>query len=293
MKNTAILQNNAESIGGGIYNDHFMELINCRIGGNDGFTGGGISNHDSLLIRSSIIHGNFVDVSAGGGIDNNHYAELINTTITGNKAAEGGGIYQTNNDRTLVIVNSLIAKNTDNGSAPDIRLAATNVFDLGHNLIGDTTGASNFFPNTSLKGSTVNPIDPLFIEDPSLLGLPNLIGNLRLKTGSPAINSGKTDTTGLQLPEVDLGGDPRLNGTIDVGAFENPFAGCPEQITLNNDLYGPIDGIYNAQQLIKVGNGIEINNNTQVTLNAPEVQFDESSTQLGAQLTITQDGCLN
>lgn len=292
IMNTTILQNSAENQGGGIFNDHSMELINCRIGGNEGFTGGGISNTDSLVVRNSVIHGNLVDVSAGGGIDNNHYAEFINTTIAGNKAANGGGFFQIGSDKTLVMINSLIAKNTANGSAPDIRLAATNVSDLGHNLIGDTTGASNFFPNSILKGSTVNPVNPEFVSDPSLLGLPNLSGNLRLKSISPAINAGNADTTGLQLPPVDLGGDPRLNGTIDIGAYENPFAGCPEQITLNNNLYGPIDGIYSAQQLIKLGNGIEISTNAQVTLDAPEVHLDESSTQLGAQLSILQNGCL-
>ena len=292
MKNTAILQNSAESIGGGIFNDHSMELTNCQIGGNESFTGGGISNHDSITLRNSIIHGNFVNASVGGGLDNVHYAELINTTITGNKAGDGGGFYQSGLDKTLVMINSLIAKNTANGSALDIRLANTQVIDQGNNFIGDTTGASNFFPNSILKGSTANPVNPEFVSDPSLLGLPNLSGNLRLKSISPAINAGNADTTGLQLPQVDLGGDPRLNGSIDIGAYENPFAGCPEQIILNNNLYGPVNGTYSAQQLIKLGDGIEISNMAQVTLNAPEVHMDESSTLVGAQLSILQNGCL-
>ncbi|MCB0686115.1 MAG: hypothetical protein KDC53_06310 [Saprospiraceae bacterium] len=292
MKNTAILQNSAESIGGGIFNDHSMELTNCQIGGNESFTGGGISNHDSITLRNSIIHGNFVNASVGGGLDNVHYAELINTTITGNKAGDGGGFYQSGLDKTLVMINSLIAKNTANGSALDIRLANTQVIDQGNNFIGDTTGASNFFPNSILKGSTANPVNPEFVSDPSLLGLPNLSGNLRLKSISPAINAGNADTTGLQLPQVDLGGDPRLNGNIDIGAYENPFAGCPEQIILNNNLYGPVNGTYSAQQLIKLGDGIEISNMAQVTLNAPEVHMDESSTLVGAQLSILQNGCL-
>ena len=40
-------------------------------------------------------------------------------------------------------------------------------------------------------------------------------------TKSPCIDAGNPDTTGLNLPEIDLDGNPRIvNGRIDMGAYE-------------------------------------------------------------------------
>lgn len=41
-------------------------------------------------------------------------------------------------------------------------------------------------------------------------------GSYRLRSGSPAINRG----TGASAPTVDIDGTPRLNGAVDIGAFE-------------------------------------------------------------------------
>jgi hypothetical protein len=42
-----------------------------------------------------------------------------------------------------------------------------------------------------------------------------------LNWNSPCIESGKADTTGLNLPPTDLNGDPRIvNARVDMGAYE-------------------------------------------------------------------------
>ena len=112
--------------------------------------------------------------------------------------------------------------------------------------------------------------------------------NLRLRQNSPGINGGRL--LGLETNE-DLDGNNRMNGLIDIGPYENPYVGCPQTLTLDDSMYTPLNGTYQAQQSIQLGVGMEILNTADVTLNAPEVQIDESSTQLGAQLTILQDGC--
>ena len=77
--------------------------------------------------------------------------------------------------------------------------------------------------------------DPLFVN---LDGPDNEIGteddNLRLRPSSPCINAGDNNATGVDVSDLDADGDanepmpfdfedkPRiLNGTVDIGAFEN------------------------------------------------------------------------
>ncbi|MCD4817789.1 MAG: T9SS type A sorting domain-containing protein [Candidatus Cloacimonetes bacterium] len=56
-------------------------------------------------------------------------------------------------------------------------------------------------------------LDPLFIEPET--------GNFHFLENSPCINAGKPDTTGLDLPEYDLAGNPRIyNNRIDMGCYE-------------------------------------------------------------------------
>jgi len=55
--------------------------------------------------------------------------------------------------------------------------------------------------------------DPLFIDPEN--------GNYQLLSNSPCINTGTPDTTGLNLPEYDLAGNPRIyDDRIDMGCYE-------------------------------------------------------------------------
>ena len=60
------------------------------------------------------------------------------------------------------------------------------------------------------------------------MNLPNATGDLRLMCGSPAIDAGTPDTTGLDIGLVDLAGMPRVTGkAVDIGAHERE-ADCHE-----------------------------------------------------------------
>jgi hypothetical protein len=62
--------------------------------------------------------------------------------------------------------------------------------------------------------------DPLFVS-PVVGPAPTTSGDLRLKTGSPAINAGDNNVANPALPATDLDGKPRiLGGTVDMGAYE-------------------------------------------------------------------------
>lgn len=62
------------------------------------------------------------------------------------------------------------------------------------------------------------------------------MGNFQLQTGSPCINSGNPDTTGLELPEYDYYNNPRIvNSIIDMGAsgFQGASIPAPANITIS------------------------------------------------------------
>ncbi len=51
-------------------------------------------------------------------------------------------------------------------------------------------------------------------------GYDGLAANWQLQSTSPCINAGDTTGVGDLLPDLDLGGNPRFNGIIDIGAYE-------------------------------------------------------------------------
>jgi hypothetical protein len=176
--------------GGGIWNAYGMTLTNCTVSGNDSsFRGGGIFNY-------------------GGPIT------LTNCTVSGNSAVSGGGIY---NPRSTQLDNTLIARNTSTGSAPDVRgsVNATS----GFNLIGDGTGMTGISNglNGNQVGTSANPIDPL------LAPLGNYGGptqTLALLPGSPALDASSNALRGGAT--TDQRGYARIvNRTVDIGAFES------------------------------------------------------------------------
>src|SRR6266478_1066898 len=99
----------ANSLGGGIYNDHsILTVSNCTISGNavSGIagSGGGIANDGSsgsasLTVIASTLRGNHGGSSLGGAILNdgesggNATLTVISSTLSGNSAAAGGAIY--------------------------------------------------------------------------------------------------------------------------------------------------------------------------------------------------------
>jgi len=97
---------------------------------------------------------------------------------------------------------------------------------ISYTLIEDET-----FPFGAIdEGYNILDADPFFIDPAN--------GNFQIQFYSPCINSGTPDTTGLNLPEIDLAGNPRIfNGEIDIidmGAYE--YQGEPLQIDFSADV---------------------------------------------------------
>ena len=293
------------SHGGGVCNFGSATFINCYIAGNhalakasDKFAGGGgVYSHQALSVFiNCAITGNLVEGNSaqGGGLfvgGNNTDVKVLNTTCSGNQAksnttASGGGIYRGGlGDFTMT--NSIVGGNIDGGFGPDIIIFGALIIDGGYNLISDSSGVSNRFPNSVLKGSTINPIDPGFAEEVNTATLPNLTGDMQLTATSPALQSGTPDTTGLELPDFDLAGRHRLNGIIDIGAHEY----CPEIWTITStDINGA--STFRAENSIEVGVGVDFSTAGEFLLDAPTVSFtSENALSIGTILTIEQQGC--
>jgi len=131
---------------------------------------------------------------------------LSNVTISEN----GGAGIHCSNGAGVYMMNSIISDNTE-GAVSFLSYNSPNYFTaFWSNVNGwiSTNGNGSF---NSIAGISE---DPLFVgtgEHP-----------YALSDESPCINTGNPDTTGLNLPELDLAGNTRIyGGRIDMGAYEN------------------------------------------------------------------------
>jgi parallel beta-helix repeat protein len=216
LVNCRVQANTSPSVGsGGIRNSGSLTLINSVVSANScsftGGVGGGIFNTGSLSLINSVVSGN-----RGWGSAGIHHVgsalSLINSTVTGNAANNyggGGGISSFSN---ATLVNSIIAQNSATSGTADLSVS-TGTFTATYSLFQSSSG--------TISGGTGNVLgqNPLFIQ--AVPAAPSIGGNLRLRPTSPAVNSGTPDTTGLNLPTLDLSGRSRIaGGRIDMGAFE-------------------------------------------------------------------------
>ena len=219
-------------------------LLNSTVSGNStagvGGSGGGISaGLGSLSLHNSTVSGNSTtnDVYSNGGGIFSFYSSvrIVNSTVAENSSASvGGGIgffsreFNGSDDQGLTLTNSIVAGNTDNGTAPDLLAPRDFPDDLivNYSLISDTTGSG--ITATTGTGNLLN-------QSAMLAPLSDNSGPTQthaLLSGSPAIDSGSdalaVDVNGIALSTDQRGGtstrsfdDPSAPGTgVDIGAFE-------------------------------------------------------------------------
>jgi hypothetical protein len=200
--------------GGAVYNNGLARFTNCTIVRNSASRGGGLlhvlapGNLTSLinctLTRNTSLAGTGAALQAGG-IDNPGGAAARKLAgvapAAGTASGAGDG---------LQLGNTIVAGNT----APAYPDVAGTLVSLGHNLIGDGTGATGFLPS-DLVGTWSAPIDPL-LSDLGDHGGPTQ--TCVLLAGSPALHAGDNS---LVDSATDQRGFARIvNGTVDIGAVE-------------------------------------------------------------------------
>ncbi|MCK4357681.1 MAG: T9SS type A sorting domain-containing protein [Candidatus Cloacimonetes bacterium] len=230
------IKNNIAQTGGGVFIFSYSNtfFVNCKINDNSAidpdFGGhGGIICYGTcnfILINTELAD-NFATVDISGfsdlGIDEYYYGSyLINCTISNNSLTPRCNLLA--NDANLTVTNCIFRNYSDDEiTFSDIQTPDT--LTISYTNIEDSINAINTNNNGTIHWLEGN-ID----------SLPQFVGgdpfNYQLTEGSPCIDAGNPDTTGLNLPELDLAGYPRIyNGRIDIGAYEWQGQGIDEPDT--------------------------------------------------------------
>lgn len=227
--------------GAGFANDGgTMTMYRCLLQQNSttGNVGGaGVNSEGTLRMQNCHVEGNFTTgTNRGGGAiwsgantpSQATNLEIVHCTILGNTATGTGGALRLvaggGLASNLTIRASIVAGNTDNGTAPDIDINNGTILQASLNLIGDGTGSGivNGVNNNNV-GTTAVPLNPM-------LGPLQTNGGPTLSraplAGSPALDSvagvSCLDLDG-QLLNVDQRGSARPVGpACDRGAIEAP-----------------------------------------------------------------------
>ncbi|MBL7148511.1 MAG: T9SS type A sorting domain-containing protein [Candidatus Cloacimonetes bacterium] len=230
-----IISDNSAFIGGGISCrvNSSPTLTNVTISGNSADGAGGIHcNNSSPTLTNVTISDNSASYS-GGGISCNWYCSpnLQNVTISGNSASSGGGIFcYWNSNPTLM--NCILWNNSPEeicfSSYNDQNSITISYSDIQGGEAGIVTN----------NNGTVNWLEGNIDEDPLFVGTGE--HPYSLLEGSPCIDAGIPDTTGLNLPSWDIIGNLRIwdgdgNGSaiIDMGAYEY---GAPPYVDVDDNI---------------------------------------------------------
>jgi hypothetical protein len=256
-----IISGNTAIEGGGITSVESFPVLNnvTFIGNATSSSGGGMVNANSSSVLSNVSFiGNSADIYGGGIINHNSSLTLINVTLSGNSAdSEGGGMF---NSTDLNFVNGIIPTLTNviiwNNQADGSTLTpSASIFNaepgltpfISHSLIANSGGSGDDW-NDALGEDLGNniDIDPLFADEPDPADAPALSGNVRVLTGSPAINAGTNEPFepggAAEGISTDFDGDPRIRyGIVDMGVHEWNWSGG-STIFVKTDADGSDDG---------------------------------------------------
>lgn len=222
----SVVSNNEAALGGGIFNDfnaHATLAGSAIVDNQSDGDGGGIYNSGDLESVNTTIAGNEALDGTGGGLFNSGDATLINNTIADNDDYGGiggvAGIAQLGS--VTRIGNSIIARN-QNGDAGGAFES------LGHNLIGNADGSSGFTSDDDYGGAGNRLSAGLSVLRDNGGPTPTI----SLLPGSPAINAGDDNLLVNQPPQISppvaaalQSGDQRgftrqVGASVDIGAVE-------------------------------------------------------------------------
>jgi predicted outer membrane repeat protein len=223
VRGSTFAENNA-SFGGAIAtNAGTTTVVGSTFNDNTAVWYGGAiySSAEGATGTTTIINSTFSRNSArSAGAIGLFYGALFiqNTTISGNSAYDwGGGINIHACDFRLNLGSSIVAGNNA-GAGPDIYSEDNCLTSIGHNLIGNSTGANGYISSDLLN---VDPmLNPLDNENSDLQ-------TMSLQEGSPAIQMGDCN---LASPYGRVLTDQRgvaRRSPCDVGAYESRFSSSP------------------------------------------------------------------
>ena len=218
VSNCLVTGNQGNGDGGGIRLSRGT-VVNSIISRNTATTGngGGIlqMNNTGPTVRGCLIVANQARGTGGGvQVDTASTAlfQIQNCTISGNTASNAGGVFIATNHH--LIVNSIIAQNQATNSAGKSNIASLDAVNADYSCSPDL-----------VVGSSSNiTADPRFVTNGIGYGPAMIVGDYRLKAGSPCIDTG-TNQLWMVASAVDILGDLRVQGAgPNMGAYETPVS---------------------------------------------------------------------
>jgi predicted outer membrane repeat protein len=213
--------NSSTGVGGGLSFEYADPLIsNNRFKDNYSGIGGGfvcLRSDGEQVITNNLVEDNSA-LFFGGGIGVLETSMLFaNNTVVNNSTGGGGGLYFNANSFS-VFKNCILWGNEGNAGGPQVYIWDT--FSAPEFYYCDVEGGVADFGGTGGIGAGFIGVYENCIEmDPLFTGQGAF--PFSLENGSPCMDAGIPDTSGLQLPPYDLAGNSRVrNGVIDMGAYE-------------------------------------------------------------------------
>ncbi len=249
-----------------INNSNHVQILNCKIEQNTAIYGGGMfaytstvdvidsefsnneaeygsavyhSNQTELLLNRARITDNNSTVRCAIEVNNSLFTRIENSLIANNASTNANaiGLIATNRDQTFEVFNSTILGETKNKYLITLQVGFGDQLDatfknsiIAHQTLGFDKAFKDY-NNNILNLTTEN----CYIQGTSVIGtaLNNLYsataGDLLLNPDysldecSPAVDAGNDATA---VGSFDIMGNPRMLGTVDMGAFESQSS-CP------------------------------------------------------------------
>ncbi len=219
-----------------------MAYLNCTFYNNASSWNGGalIHSNAAVLIKSCEFRNNKTSLTGGAiYLTTAANSSLINCLFANNEALDAGALYS--DAVTANIINSTFVNNSAISAQKGFYIIGSPTVKncIIWNSVCYSTGVTSYSYSDvqGIGGGTNLNINPQFIL-PSI-GNGNqadaLTSNWALKPISPCINRGNSDTSGYQLPVIDLNKLTRIaKDTVDMGAYE--FQHIPSlNLLISND----------------------------------------------------------
>lgn len=204
--------NTASTNGGAVWIDDAGSMTNCVVTNNSAnLVGGGVYIRLGGSAIGSVLAYNTAD-SIGGGIHVVN-AKVINSIITKNYAGKNGGALS--GDGNWLLANSIVFDNDAAGDNKNIQVVSNTATTAAANSAIDATA----YNAAAWTATNITTLD----ASPFVGGT----GADSLYSAKSALIDAGTLDFGIAalLPEVDLDGNKRIQGTIDLGPYETEMIG--------------------------------------------------------------------